>query len=72
MPHAFILLYEMIFCLICSETSEPNTESIMQQIRGEQKTSSIWTYAKHLTLSCMTSWSLNWKGMDLMDGPLGG
>ncbi|GAB0191261.1 mitochondrial enolase superfamily member 1 [Grus japonensis] len=31
-----------------------------------------WTCAKHLTLSCTTSLSLNWKDMDLTDGPLGG
>ncbi|GAB0207445.1 mitochondrial enolase superfamily member 1 [Grus japonensis] len=28
--------------------------------------------ARHLTLSRMTSLSLNWRDMDLMDGPLGG
>ncbi|PKU46066.1 rna-directed dna polymerase from mobile element jockey-like [Limosa lapponica baueri] len=35
---------------------------------AEQQTSSTWTYAKHLTLCCMTSCSQNWKVMDLMDG----
>ncbi|GAB0203524.1 hypothetical protein GRJ2_002818000 [Grus japonensis] len=34
--------------------------------------SSTWTCAKHLTLSRMTSLSLNWRDMDSMDGPLGG
>ena len=28
--------------------------------------------AKYLTLSCMTSLSLKWRDMDLMDGPLSG
>ena len=28
--------------------------------------------AKHLTLSHMTSWLLNWRKIDLMDGPLAG
>jgi len=32
--------------------------------------SSTWTCAKHLTMSCMTSLSLNWRYMDLLDGPL--
>ncbi|GAB0186117.1 hypothetical protein GRJ2_001077000 [Grus japonensis] len=41
-------------------------------IREEQLTSSIWTCAKHLTLSCTTSLSLNWRYMDLMGGPLSG
>ncbi|GAB0184262.1 CLIP-associating protein 2 [Grus japonensis] len=31
-----------------------------------------WTCARHLTLSRTTSLSLNWRDMDLMDGPLGG
>ncbi|GAB0175490.1 mitochondrial enolase superfamily member 1 [Grus japonensis] len=31
-----------------------------------------WTCAKHLTLSRMISLSLNWRDVDLMDGPLGG
>ena len=29
---------------------------------------SIWTCAKHLTLSRMTSWVPKWRKMDLMDG----
>jgi len=41
-------------------------------IREEQLMSSTWTYAKHLTLSRMTCLSLNWRDMDLTDGPLGG
>ncbi|GAB0179079.1 mitochondrial enolase superfamily member 1 [Grus japonensis] len=41
-------------------------------IREGQLTSSAWTCARHLTLSRMTSLSLNWRDMDLMDGPLGG
>ncbi|GAB0179061.1 mitochondrial enolase superfamily member 1 [Grus japonensis] len=40
--------------------------------REGQLTSSTWTYARHLTLSCITSSSLNWRDMDSMDGPLGG
>ncbi|GAB0196973.1 triadin [Grus japonensis] len=32
--------------------------------------SSTWTCAKHLTLSHTTSLSLNWRDVDLMDGPL--
>jgi len=40
--------------------------------REEQLTSSTWTCAKHLTLSCTTSLSLKWRDMDLMDAPLGG
>jgi len=31
-----------------------------------------WTCARHLTLSRMMSLSLNWKDMDLTDGPLDG
>ncbi|GAB0189940.1 hypothetical protein GRJ2_001459300 [Grus japonensis] len=34
--------------------------------------SSTWTCAKHSTLSHTTSLSLNWRHVDLMDGPLGG
>ncbi|GAB0182781.1 mitochondrial enolase superfamily member 1 [Grus japonensis] len=41
-------------------------------IREGQLTSSTWTCARHLTLSRMTSLSLNWRDMDLMDGPCGG
>ncbi|GAB0185567.1 mitochondrial enolase superfamily member 1 [Grus japonensis] len=33
---------------------------------------SDWTCARHLTLSCMTSLSLNWRDMGSMDGPLSG
>ncbi|GAB0204244.1 hypothetical protein GRJ2_002890000 [Grus japonensis] len=33
--------------------------------------STTWTSARHLTLSRMTSLSLNWRGMDLTDGLLG-
>ncbi|GAB0179362.1 mitochondrial enolase superfamily member 1 [Grus japonensis] len=40
--------------------------------REEQLTSSTWTCAKHLTLSHTRSLSLNWRDMDLMDGPLSG
>lgn len=29
---------------------------------------STWTCAKHLTLSHVTSLSLNWRDMDMMDG----
>ena len=32
----------------------------------------IWTCARHLTLSHMTSLSLNWRHMDSTDGPLSG
>jgi len=38
----------------------------------EQLMSSIWTCAKHLMVSHMTSLSLNWRVMDLMDGTLSG
>ncbi|GAB0191025.1 triadin [Grus japonensis] len=34
--------------------------------------SSTWTCAKHLTLSHTTPLSLNWRDMDLIDGPLSG
>jgi len=34
--------------------------------------SSTRTGAKHQTLSCTTSISLNWRDMNLMDGPFGG
>lgn len=40
--------------------------------REEQPTSSTWTCAKHLTLSCATSLPLNWKDIDLKGGPFGG
>ena len=40
-----------------------------QWIVAEQLTSSTWTCAKHLTLSQMTSWSPNWRKMDLIDVP---
>ncbi|GAB0180274.1 mitochondrial enolase superfamily member 1 [Grus japonensis] len=40
--------------------------------KERQLTSSTWTCARHLTLSRMTSLSLNWRDMDSMDGPLGG
>jgi len=43
-----------------------------QWIKEEQLMSSTWTCAKHLTLSCMTSWLPNWRKMDLMDRPLTG
>jgi len=32
-----------------------------QLIKEEQLMSSTWTCAKHLTLSCMTSWLPNWR-----------
>jgi len=38
----------------------------------KERTLSAWTCARHLTLSCMMSLSLNWKDMDLTDGPLVG
>ena len=41
-------------------------------IKEEQLASSTWTCAKYLTLSCMTSLSLNWRDVDMMDGPLSG
>jgi len=41
-------------------------------IREEQLIPSTRTCAKHFTPSCMTRLSLNWRHMDLMDGPLGG
>jgi len=34
--------------------------------------SSVWTCAKHLTLSLTTSLSLKWRDMDLTYGPLSG
>ncbi|KAM4647160.1 ras GTPase-activating-like protein IQGAP1 isoform 2-T2 [Amazona ochrocephala] len=37
--------------------------------KGRVIVSSTWTCARHLTLSRMASLSLNWRGMDLMDGP---
>ncbi|GAB0180069.1 mitochondrial enolase superfamily member 1 [Grus japonensis] len=40
--------------------------------REEQLTSSTWICAKHLRLSPITSWCLNWRDMDLTDGPLDG
>lgn len=40
--------------------------------KEEQLSSSTWACTKRLTLSCMTSLSLNWRHMDLMDGPLSG
>jgi len=39
--------------------------------KEEQLMSSIWTWAKHLTLSHTTSLSLNWRDMHLTDGPFG-
>lgn len=39
---------------------------------AEQLTLSIWVYAKCLTLFCMTSLSLNWREVGLMDETLGG
>jgi len=33
--------------------------------------SSIWTCAKHLTLSHTTSLTPSWRDMDLLEGPLG-
>lgn len=41
-------------------------------IREEQLMSSPWTCAEHLTLSCMTSLSVNWTDVDLTDGPFNG
>ena len=38
-------------------------------IREEQLMSSVWTWAKHLTLFCTTSLSLNWRDMDSVDWP---
>jgi len=38
--------------------------------KGRQLTSSTWRYARYLTPSRMMSLSLNWKDMDLTDGPL--
>jgi len=35
-------------------------------------TGKTWTCARHSTLSRMMSLSLNWKDMDLTDGPLVG
>jgi len=43
-----------------------------QWIKEEQLTSSTWTCVKCLMLSCMTSWSPNWRKVDLMDGPFAG
>jgi len=40
--------------------------------KGRQLTSSSWTCARHSTLSCMMSLSLNWKDMNFTDGPLVG
>ena len=40
--------------------------------REEELTTSTWTSAKHVILSPMISLSLNWRDMDVMDGPLGG
>jgi len=41
-----------------------------QCIKEEQLMSSTWTCVKHLMLSHTTSWSPNWRKMDVMDGPL--
>ena len=40
--------------------------------REEQLMSSAWNWAKHLTLSHVTTLSLNWRDMDLTDGPPNG
>jgi len=40
--------------------------------KDRQLTSSTWIFARHSTLSRMMSMSLNWKDMDLTDGPLAG
>lgn len=39
---------------------------------AKQPTLSTWTCAKYSTLSCLTSLSLKWRDMDLIDRPLCG
>ena len=46
--------------------------AVVLSVLIQEMLSSSWTCAKHLTLSCMTSQSPNWRKMDLMDGPLTG
>lgn len=43
-----------------------------KQLTDVQLMASAWTRAKHLTLSDMTSLSLSWRAMGLVDEPLGG
>ena len=44
-------------------------DGVMASVDGEgQQMSSIWTSAKPLTWSLTTSFSLNWRGVDLKDG----
>jgi len=40
--------------------------------KGRPTVSPTWTCANHLTLSHVTSLSLNWRDVDLTDGPLNG
>lgn len=51
----------------------PSRMGFQQQwTREGQQKSTTWTCAKHLTPSCKISLSPNWRGMNLMDGPLSG
>lgn len=43
----------------------------MRAFAHQQEELFAWSCAKHLTLSHTTSLSLNWRNMDLTDGPLG-
>lgn len=40
--------------------------------RVEQPAGSAGACAERSALFCVTSWSLSWRDVDLMDGPLGG
>jgi len=50
----------------------PHVKIRIQWIKEEQMTSSTGTCAQHLTLSCTTSWPLNWTKKDVMEWPLAG
>jgi len=58
---------------LCLKIWEPSMMGLLHWwIREEQLMSCTWTCAKHLTLSHMTSSSLNCRDMDLTDRPLCG
>ena len=47
------------------------TELQLQRIKEEQLTSSTWSCAVCLTLTCVTSWSPNWRTLETSGVPQG-
>jgi len=62
---------EMVFCFSVSITIKKRRMATGEKEK-QQLVSSTWTCEKHLTLSHTTSLFLNWRDVDLTDGPVSG